>query len=206
MSRISEELKDRRKDEIISACAELYQTFSFREITIKKIGDVISFSRTSIYNYFQTKEEIFLALLRKEYELWISDLVRIQSDNMNLTCSGFAGALAESLGKRQVMLKIMSTSLYDMETECSIGHLTDFKRVYGMSMKEIRNCLDKFFPYLTNWDKLDFIYSFFPFMFGIYPYTTLTENQRKAMQLAGVKHVNMTVYDMVYNHVIKMLS
>ena len=62
----SEERTNARKEEIINACKTLYQTMSFKDITIKEIGNVTSFSRTSIYNYFETKEEIFLALLTRE--------------------------------------------------------------------------------------------------------------------------------------------
>ena len=47
---------------------------SFRDITLKEIGQRTSFTRTSIYNYFQTREEIFLALTQREYEAWTADL------------------------------------------------------------------------------------------------------------------------------------
>ena len=57
-------LRVRQREEIINACEQLYRTMNFREITLKEIGSITSFSRSTIYNYFQTKEEIFLALLR----------------------------------------------------------------------------------------------------------------------------------------------
>ena len=63
MPKGSEELTNARKEEIIDACAALYETVGFKDITIREIGERTSFTRTSIYNYFQTKEEIFLALL-----------------------------------------------------------------------------------------------------------------------------------------------
>ena len=78
MPKGSEELTAARKEEIITACAELYKTMSFKEITIKEIGNATTFTRTSIYNYFQTKEEIFLALLQREYELWVHTLKQIK--------------------------------------------------------------------------------------------------------------------------------
>ena len=65
MPRGSKELTQSRKEEIINACAQLYETMNFKDITLKEIGKKTSFSRTSIYNYFQTKEEIFLALLQR---------------------------------------------------------------------------------------------------------------------------------------------
>ena len=67
----SRELAEARREEIIAACEKLYKTVSFKNITLKDIGKATTFTRTSIYNYFQTKEEIFLALLQKEYEMWI---------------------------------------------------------------------------------------------------------------------------------------
>ena len=51
-----------RREEIVNACEKLYETFGFKEITLKEIGKEVPFSRPTIYNYFQTKEEIFLAL------------------------------------------------------------------------------------------------------------------------------------------------
>ena len=58
MSVTSPELIETRRDEIINVCETLYKTMSFKEINIKEIGKITSFGRTSIYNYFKTKEEI----------------------------------------------------------------------------------------------------------------------------------------------------
>lgn len=73
-------------------------------------------------------------------------------------------------------------------------------------MAEVRNCLDQFFPEMTVRDKQDFIYSFFPFMFGIYPYTVVTEKQMEAMEQAGVNYVYMSVYEITYAKVKKLLG
>ncbi|MDE5557679.1 MAG: TetR/AcrR family transcriptional regulator [Ruminococcus sp.] len=206
MPKGSKELTAARKDEIISACAELYKTMSFKEITIKEIGNATTFTRTSIYNYFQTKEEIFLALLQKEYELWVNDLKRIQAENERMNVSEFADAIAKSLEERKNLLKIMSMNHYDMEENSRIERLTDFKVAYGQALKEVRNCLDKFFPEMTAQEKQDFIYSFFPFMFGIYPYTVITNKQRQAMEQADIHYVYMSVYEITFAEVKKLLS
>ena len=206
MPKGSEELTAARKEEIITACAELYKTMSFKEITIKEIGNATTFTRTSIYNYFQTKEEIFLALLQREYELWVQSLKQIQSWYESMTREEFADALAHSLEERQNLLKIMSMNHYDMEDNSRLERLTEFKIVYGKALAEVRNCLDKFFPEMTAGDKQDFIFSFFPFMFGIYPYTVVTEKQRAAMTKAEVNYVYMTVYEITYAEVKKLLG
>lgn len=206
MPKGSEELTAARKEEIITACAELYKTMSFKDITIKEIGNVTTFTRTSIYNYFQTKEEIFLALLQREYELWIHRLKQIQEEHERMTGTEFADALAHSLEERKNLLKIMSMNHYDMEDNSRMERLTEFKVVYGQSLAEVRNCLDKFFPEMSVQDKQDFIFSFFPFMFGIYPYTVVTEKQREAMAQAKVNYVYMSIYEITYAEVKKLLG
>lgn len=206
MPKGSEELTNTRKEEIINACASLYESMSFKEITLKEIGKATSFTRTSIYNYFQTKEEIFLALLQREYELWINQLKQIQAEHEKMTRLEFADALARSLEKRENLLKIMSMNHYDMEENSRIERLVEFKIAYGQSLAEIRNCLDKFFLDMTVTDKQDFIFSFFPFMFGIYPYTVVTEKQREAMTLAKVTYVYMSVYEITFAEAKKLLG
>lgn len=206
MPKGSEELTAARKEEIITACAELYQTMSFKEITIKEIGNETTFTRTSIYNYFQTKEEIFLALLQREYELWVNRLRQLRAEHEKMTGEEFADALARSLEERKNLLKIMSMNHYDMEENSRLERLTEFKVAYGKSLAEVRNCLDQFFPEMTVQDKQDFIYSFFPFMFGIYPYTVVTEKQREAMTKAKVSYVYMTIYEITYAEVKKLLG
>lgn len=206
MPKGSEELTAARKEEIITACAELYKTMSFKEITIKEIGNVTTFTRTSIYNYFQTKEEIFLALLQREYELWVHSLKQIQTEHERMTEEEFADALAHSLEERKNLLKIMSMNHYDMEDNSRLERLIEFKVVYGKSLTEVRNCLDKFFPKMTVQNKQNFIFSFFPFMFGIYPYTVVTEKQKQAMTQAKVNYVYMTIYEITYAEVKKLLD
>ena len=44
------ELIAQRREEIINACEQLYQTMNFKDITLKEIGAATSFNRTSIYN------------------------------------------------------------------------------------------------------------------------------------------------------------
>ena len=96
MPKGSAELTHARREEIISACRELYETGSFKEITMKEIGRMTSFTRTSIYNYFETREEIFLALFQQEYELFAEDLNSLCEREDSLSLEGLASALARA--------------------------------------------------------------------------------------------------------------
>lgn len=200
------ELTEARKEEIINACEKLYKTMSFKEITIKEIGGATSFTRTSIYNYFHTKEEIFLALLKREYELWVADLKDMMARHETMDDDQFARHLAHSLEKRPQLLKIMSMNHYDMEENSRQERLTEFKVAYGEAIRTVQSCLKKYFPHMPDPKRQNFIYTFFPFMFGIYPYTVVTEKQRAAITNASVNYVFMSIYEITYNCVKRLLE
>ena len=206
MPKGSPELTNARKEEIIAACEMLYETMSFKDITIRDIGNMTSFGRTSVYNYFQTKEEIFLALLQREYEIWITDLEELASGKKALSRDELASALAHTLERRELLLKIMSMNHFDMEENSRQERLTEFKAAYGNSMRAVGHCLDTFCPEMSASEKQEFIYAFFPFIYGVYPYTSVTDRQRKAMEEAGVDYVYQSVYEIIYIFLKKLLN
>ena len=206
MPKGSAELTNARREEIISACEKLYQTMSFKEITLKDIAGATSFTRTSIYNYFQTKEEIFLALMQKEYERWVEELDAMASDYTTMSAEAFSSMLAHSLEKRSMLLKLLSMNHFDMEENSRPECLVDFKRAYGASIEAMRRCLVKFFPDMDERARQGFLYAFMPFLYGIYPYTTVSSKQRQAMAEAKLDFVYMSVYDLSYNSIRTLLG
>ena len=200
------ELIAERREEIINACEQLYQTMSFREITLKEIGNLTSFSRPTIYNYFETKEEIFLALFQREYDRWNEDLSAILNGNEQLKKRELANHIADSLAGREQLLKLLSMNNYDMEANSRQELLTTFKQSYGRSMHLMCMLLEKFCPDMSVADIQNFIYTFFPFMFGIYPYTAVTEKQKIAMKEAKINYVYQTVYELTCSCLIRLLG
>lgn len=195
-----------RREEIINACEKLYQTMSFKEITLKDIGKETSFSRTSIYNYYQTKEEIFLALLKREYDSWIAQLHKATEARDSMSNDEIADVLASTLEERQQLLKIMSMNHYDLEENSRMELLVEFKVSYGNALKAVMALLAKFRKDMDIEKRQEFVYSFFPFMFGIYPYTVVTEKQKEAMKLAGVDYTYSSLYELTFVAAKRMLK
>ncbi len=205
MPKGSSELKKSRRDEIISACLTLYETKGFKDITLKDIGAVTSFSRPSIYNYFHSKEEIFLVILEQEYCAWIEELKQMMTDHPTMTKDEFAQAFSHTVERRELLLKIIAMNHYDMEAGSREENLTSFKIAYGNALRIVTQCLEFYFPEMSVNDIQSFIYIFFPFMFGIYPYTVVDDKQRKAMEQAGVNYVFKSIYEITYDCVRRLL-
>ena len=102
-------------------------------------------------------------------------------------------------------MKLLSMNHFDMEDNSRPECLVDFKRAYGASIEAVRRCLIKFFPEMDARAQQDFLYAFMPFLYGIFPYTTVSAKQRQAMSDAGLDFVYMSVYDLAYNSIRALL-
>ena len=202
----TEKKQEARREEIIDACEKLYQTMTFKEITIKEISTETSFTRPSIYNYFQTKEEIFLALLQREYERWCRDFSERAVNAIDLTPEGFADMIARSLEKREQLLKLLSTNYYEMEENSRLERLIEFKITFAKAFDCLGLTLQKFFPDMTEAEQESFMISFFPYMIAVYPYTHSSEKQKAAMQAARIDYTPRSVYKLVYDFIIKIVE
>ncbi len=206
MAKGSLELTQARREEIVGACAKLYETMSFKEITIKEIASFTSFTRPAIYNYFQTKEEIFLALLQQEYEVWTSELDTLQPSGEKPHREELAQQISHTLERRELLLKLLSMNLNDMEENSRMERLVEFKVVYGESVQAIQRCLCRFCPEMDPDEQQDFISSFLVLVCGIYPYAFVTETQRTAMEQAHVNFRYLSIYEIALIGTKKLLG
>ena len=202
----SKELETERREEIVDACEKLHGSAGFGATTLKDIARETSMSRPSVYNYFRTKEEIFLALFAREYDRWNAALARLLARPGAPDDAALADALARTLRGRGILLRLLSMNLYDMEAGSRVENLTAFKRSYGESIRLVRAILARFRPGMSPTAREAFLWAFFPFLFGVHPYTAVTPKQRAAMTAAGVDFPTVGAEALVRSFVLALLS
>ena len=198
-------LVDERKEEVINACEKLYEKLDFKDINIKLIGSEISVGRTSIYNYFQTKEEIFLALLEREYLKWNEDLSTLLLKNEKLSKEDFIDKITDSLLKRRILLKLISMNMFEMEANSRVESITNFKLAFKESISLLEKCLCKFFN-VKDSEAKEITFTILPFLVGIYPYTSLTDKMKEAINKANLEYKFYTDKEMIKMGLEKILG
>ncbi|MCB0714035.1 MAG: TetR family transcriptional regulator [Ignavibacteriae bacterium] len=71
---VNDEQKSQRREAILGAALELFRSGSFTDINVASVATRAGIAKGTVYLYFQTKEEIFLALHRRAYAEWFSAL------------------------------------------------------------------------------------------------------------------------------------
>ena len=202
----SKRIEEDRTREIVDACERLYAATGFHAVSLRDIARETSMSRPSVYNYFRTKEEIFLALFAREYDRWNAALARLLARPGALDAAALSDALARTLRGRGILLRLLSMNLYDMEAGSRVENLTAFKRSYGESIRLVRAILARFRPGMAPAAREAFLWAFFPFLFGGHPYTAVTPKQRAAMTAAGVDFPTVGAEALVRSFVRALLS
>ena len=67
MPRVSEEHRDRRRQEILDRARRCFARYGYDGATVRRLEQEIGLSRGAIFNYFPTKWELFHALVEREY-------------------------------------------------------------------------------------------------------------------------------------------
>lgn len=197
----NDDLIKKRKEEILKACASLYEVKKFKDISLKDISDATSFKRTSVYNYFQTKEDIFVCLLEYEYSIFLNDINELIDKNESLSLKEYAQKIASILSKRVILFKIISMNLYDIEDKVIMENLIHLKDTFYKCIDAIRMSVKKYFKKMNDQEIESYIYRFFPFLNGLYAYAFPSAKQIEAIKLANKKPLETNLFDLLYTFI-----
>ena len=206
MPKGSPELVENRKKEILKACAQLYEDKGFSGINIKEISTATTCSRPTIYNYYETKEEILLDLLTREYQGWCLELAEVEKEVSDLTLEQLADRLATPLSQRPILLRILNMNLYDIEINSRTERLAEFKKLYFQTTVLLGKIYLGYKQETTVQMGQCFAESFSAYLFGVYPFAFHTEKQKQAMKLAGIPFEEPSLYEMLYRMLLKLLG
>src|SRR5919106_6108900 len=75
MPKVSEEHKERRREEILAAAQRCFARYGYEGATVARLEEETGLSRGAIFNYFENKEALFVALVRRSsdrfVEIWL---------------------------------------------------------------------------------------------------------------------------------------
>jgi AcrR family transcriptional regulator len=75
--KVSEEHRERRREEILDAARRCFARHGYEGATVARLEQETGLSRGAIFNYFPTKEAIFIALVERDQErfgrVWVDE-------------------------------------------------------------------------------------------------------------------------------------
>ena len=187
----SEDQKEQRIAEILAATARLYKKHSFEEITFSAIAKEAKFTRSNLYKYFSSKEEIFLEFLKHDLLLWKKDLMKAFRRNKDYSVEEFATIWVELLFKHGRLMDLLSIMGTFLEKNVTLEYLVAFKRTLKEEVLPMAQFLCQLFPSLTLEKASKFLNMLVAAANGLYQMTNLTPLQQEVMDYPEFKDMRI---------------
>jgi len=120
--------KEVRRDAILDAARTLFVEAGFFDVSMATIARQSGLAKGTVYLYFKTKEEIFLALSTEELVRWLDELdERLGNASFPLSVEDFVTTLIHDVSERQNMKRLCSLLHLVLERNISFQEAFAFK-------------------------------------------------------------------------------
>ena len=92
--------KDQTRDKILIVASRMFGRYGFRKTTVDEIARTAHKAKGSVYYYFTSKEDLFLAVVNQEISVLKTGLARIITENQDAT-----GMIRNYLVSRMILMK-----------------------------------------------------------------------------------------------------
>ncbi len=177
-ARKKEEIESRRK-EICESLDILFWNKSLKDISMQEIADNTSISRTSLYSYYKSKEEILLESMSRHLKEINSKMEELAKNNL-LKIEEMIEELFNLGKKHRITLKILS-SYFDMEKKATIEQYQEFHELIHEYNLYLHNIYLKYHENASEEEINRKKFIFASTLYGLYPMTHLTPKQKEAL-------------------------
>lgn len=186
-----------RKKEIIDTTNKMFDEMDYQNISMKTIAERISIARSSLYCYYNNKEEIMLDILKDDYCTFLNEIINCFNSKCDLDT--LTKSISNVYLNHMRLLKIVSIYLSDIEMHVSVDKLTIFKENFKELLPSLSKSIKNYFTKIDD-EMVEVIsYSMLMLTHSLYPMVNPNENQKQAMLRVGMKIVN-DAYAFTYNY------
>jgi AcrR family transcriptional regulator len=188
----TEEQKEIREEEIFHAAKTLLLEHGFAEVTLSEIANSVSFSRANLYKYYDSTQNIYLALLGREM-LNFSFLFLEKAKRKKSTHTKKADVIEEFvrdwviITEKQACLRLLlSISTTILERNCTEEVFIESKKASTVATITLSEGISYYFPKLTDPQTSDFVTFLMITLSGLTTSSGLTQEQKRTLKKEGM--------------------
>lgn len=209
---ISDLEKKERFQHIINTTETLFIDGNFNEITMAKIASEAGVAKGTLFNYFQTKEDIFLSLTEQKMTQWSNRLANkmetIVKGKKNIQIEGFIDIVINSIDDK-VLIKLFAILDDTLEQNIDFKRAVRHKTFLKEQMIYLGKLIENVIPMLQEGDGIIILNQLFICFIGAYKVSNPSNVVKQAIQEPGLEMFDRefikTLRDMTTYHMIGYL-
>lgn len=157
---VTDSQKKERFSKIIKSSKELFRSKDFKNITISEIAAYSGLAKGTLFLYFSSKEEIFLALAEQLLESWFTKLeILLDKHALNtreVTIESFVEIIINSVSD-SIILKLFSILDDTIEQNIESERALEFKLFLKSNIYKIGGKIEALFPVIKSGEGITII-------------------------------------------------
>lgn len=140
----SDEQKAERLEQVKEALIRQFEQKPFHEITLTTLAEELGWSRTNLYKYVSTKEEVFLEVLADKRDDYLNALLAAMPagcgfDNNTIACvwAGIANAHQDYFKYCDLLISVIETNVSYEKLKAFKSGYYDIAAVFGKQMSDV---------------------------------------------------------------------
>lgn len=192
----SDEQIEIRVNQILEAAAELFRHTAYEDVTMMKIAEAAGFTRSNLYRYFKTREEIFLALYMADFRRWSADVEETVIKEMDR--EDFVTRWLKLLGRHQRFVELTPLLNLSLERNASREVLKETKLAMAEFGSLLVPVLRRALPGLSPPGAYEFLQTNLFLIAGTWPASHRTAMQNEVIDEIGVPELRIEFFEFMH--------
>ncbi|MBL8046381.1 MAG: TetR family transcriptional regulator [Anaerolineales bacterium] len=121
-----------RRQALLDAAWQLFAASTYEAVTMAAVAKSAALAKGTVYLYFPSKEELFLAVCQQQLELWLIELnAALAVVPSRVAASEVAALISTSLTQRLALTRLLAILATVLEQNVSLETALAFKRFLG---------------------------------------------------------------------------
>lgn len=179
----TDEKKSERKKAIYKAAFALFKKNGYDNVSFNGIASEAGFTKSNMYRYFRSREEIFLNVFAELFEKWFEDCTkRLQKLKQNAVVKHFAKTWVKSLMSHPPFLALTPILFLSLEKNSSFEQLLEFKKLSKNLLYKISIEISRIYPDIQGDKAFKFLNLSYAAMSNCWAAATQNETLKKIYQ------------------------
>lgn len=147
---MTEAQKDARRADILRVALHRFTRGSYEELSMAETAEQAGVAKGTLYLYFRSKEEMFLAVYADELNAWFDELDRqLAASQGEASIAGFVDVLSESLARRPQLLRLIAIVHTVLERKLDHAAALRFMTWFKDRLTGTGALIEKYLPFLS---------------------------------------------------------
>jgi AcrR family transcriptional regulator len=172
-----------RISEILEAAGTVFTKVSYDQVTMQMIATEAGFTRSNLYRYYNTREEIFLALYLLDFKQWVNQVRSYFTHALDI--EDFVSQWTAILCEQQRYLSLTPLLSISLEKKPPLEIFKQTKETLWYHTQEIIPVLRTTLPFLSYENCLELANAHHVFVSGAWPMGHYSDEQSQVLQNMG---------------------